>query len=60
VSVISASASSGIVFISECAGVTSCQNGGQMEGCACKCEGAWIGGDCGGSYLHLAPRTSTY
>ncbi|KAK2160995.1 hypothetical protein NP493_1614g00018 [Ridgeia piscesae] len=31
----------------KCAGVTSCQNGGQMEGCACKCEGAWIGGDCG-------------
>ncbi|KAK2160994.1 hypothetical protein NP493_1614g00011 [Ridgeia piscesae] len=43
----------------KCPGITTCQNGGQMDRCACKCEGAWIGGDCGGSYLRLAPRTST-
>ncbi|KAI0222810.1 hypothetical protein LSAT2_025933 [Lamellibrachia satsuma] len=28
--------------------VQECQNGGILEACACKCAGAWTGGDCGG------------
>ncbi|KAI0208534.1 hypothetical protein LSAT2_006797 [Lamellibrachia satsuma] len=27
--------------------VQECQNGGTLEACACKCAGAWTGGDCG-------------